>query len=206
MEKLLKSLFKKNEIFYTEDFYKFFNKKKIIVFVPLNFIEILTAEMSKAGAGVIGNYEMCSFRSEGTGTYKPVKTAKPYSGRINVPVLADEIKLEMECDADDLNKIIDTLLKNHPYEEVAYEIYDFRKRDVKKSGEVVELKLSMKYSELFYRLNKEIEYHQPAQNISFKKIVLTSLNNDDLQNSAEFLKADCMLFFSKKNYKLYKYK
>jgi len=205
MNKFGIKIFKKKEVLSVDHFYEFIERKKIVVFVPLKFLEILTHAMSVAGAGSIGNYEMCSFRTEGIGTYKPNEKAKPFAGKKNALYYSDEIKLEMECDAEDINKVTDAMLKHHPYEEIAYEIYDFRKRAVKTSGEIIELRSEMPYSELLKRLNKKILSMELTLDDKFRKILLTSSEiNDRILRSARFIEAECLLLFSKNNYKLYK--
>ncbi len=205
MDKLVKRVFKHNEILSSENFYTFIEKKKVVVFVPSKFLEILTSEMSKAGAGVIGNYEMCSFRTEGTGTYKPNDIAKPFAGKKNALSYSNEIKLEMECDAHNLNGVLDVLFKHHPYEEIAYEIYAFRKRDLKVSGVTIKLKSAMPCSELLKRLNKKIESDELSLDYEFMKIVITSLSiTDKLIESAKFIEGEYLLLFSINNYKLFK--
>src|SRR5207247_2030585 len=56
--------------------------KKIVVYVPEDHSASLIAAMSAEGAGVIGHYEFCSFRSKGFGTFRPRAGAKPYVGNI----------------------------------------------------------------------------------------------------------------------------
>jgi len=205
MDKLIKRIFKKKQVLSVEDFYTFLEKKKVVVFVPSTFLEKLTSEMSGAGAGLIGNYEMCSFRTEGIGTYKPNDNANPFAGKKNALSFSAEIKLEMECDAHNLNEVINVLLETHPYEEVAYEVYDFRKRGLIISGSTVELKSAMLYSDLLKKLNKKIESDELSFNYEFKKIVLTTLDiTDKLLESAKFIEAECLLLFSINNYKLFK--
>ena len=205
MIKLANRIFRKKEILCSDKFYTFCKKKKVVVFVPLKFLELLTLEMSKAGAGKIGNYEMCSFRTEGIGTYKPNDKAKPFAGKKNALYYSDEIKLEMECSTANLNKVIDTMIRHHPYEEIAYEIHDFRKRDLISKGEIIDLRSSMKYSVLLSRLNEKIVSIELSENIKFNRIAISSEKaGTDLVQSAKFLEAECLLLFSKNNYKLFK--
>ena len=131
MKESTNNFFDKSEILFTENFYKFSDRKKIVVFVPYESVDNLIEEMSNAGAGLIGNYKMCSFRTNGTGTFKPNSKAKPFSGKKNELSYEEEYKVEMECVTEKLNNVIDALLKNHPYDEAVYEIYDFKKREKK---------------------------------------------------------------------------
>ncbi len=43
---------------------------KVVVFVPTENVDTVADAMSDAGAGVIGEYEKCSFRLPGTGTFR----------------------------------------------------------------------------------------------------------------------------------------
>ncbi len=203
MNRFVSQFFKPNEILYTDNFYKYINKKKVIVFVPLKFLEKLALEMSEAGGGVIGNYLMCSFRTHGTGTFKPDKKSRPFSGKKNQLNYVEEVKLEMECDPDKLNSVIDSLIKHHPYDEVAYEIYDFKKRDRKLPAEIVMLKSKMNFDELLGRLNQKINFDLKYLKFKFEKLVISALAiNEHMIESAIFMNCQCILSVSKKNYKL----
>lgn len=103
---------------YTEKYYK------IIVFVPKNYLDNVSNAMSKNGAGKLGNYSECAFASEGIGCFKPNELAKPYIGKANELKLVNEIKLEMICSQSDLTNVINAMIKSHPYESVAYDIFE----------------------------------------------------------------------------------
>ncbi|MFA5405720.1 MAG: hypothetical protein WC358_12380, partial [Ignavibacteria bacterium] len=149
------SLFKKNEIEKIENInYFYIDRKKIVTYVPLNYVDKLTFEMSFAGAGKIGNYNMCSFRMKGLGTYIPGSKAKPFSGKEGKLSYEEEVRLEVECDRENLDNVIDALLANHPYEEVAYEIYDFEKRSIIPSAGIITFKKSLNFKELISNINK----------------------------------------------------
>ena len=51
---------------------------KIVVFVPLTYAKIVREAIGKAGGGVIGNYEYCSFSTRGIGRFKPNEKANPH--------------------------------------------------------------------------------------------------------------------------------
>jgi len=166
-------LFESKEIRQTETFLLFEKKKKIVTFVPVSHAEVLIKILSKSGAGQIGNYDMCSFRSKGTGTFKPNKKAKPFSGKKNVIASEEEFRLEMECGDDSINKVIDNLLQYHPYEEVANEIYEFVKREIKSSGVIYRLKRPFALSKILARINKEMFLENAVNNIDVKSIAIT---------------------------------
>jgi dinuclear metal center YbgI/SA1388 family protein len=99
------------------------NRYKIIVFVPEKDCEIVADAMFNAGAGNIGEYSHCSFRSEGTGTFVGSAKTKPYVGRKGKFESVQEIKLEMLVDRWKLDSIIMAMKKVHPYEEPTFDIY-----------------------------------------------------------------------------------
>lgn len=205
-DKSVNKIFDNKEILSVENFYKFIDRKKIIVFVPLDFVGKLTLELSNAGAGLIGNYEMCSFRTEGTGTFRPNEKAKPFSGKRDLLSYEKEFKLEMECEPAKLNKVIDALMKNHPYEEPAYEIYNFTKRDKSIAGVIVNLKHSIKFRQLIKRLNRKFGCSKPDSKFEIGKIAITSSAKEIkiLINSASIINCNCLIIKSKNNYKLFK--
>jgi dinuclear metal center YbgI/SA1388 family protein len=96
---------------------------KYAVFVPTSHIAQIIDAIHAAGAGVIGNYTHCTFRSPGTGTYKPGEGADPYAGSIGNLEQAEEVRLETVCPANRLGALIESVNHAHPYEEVAYDVY-----------------------------------------------------------------------------------
>lgn len=198
------NVFRKKEILRIEKFYLFEERKKIAVYVPQSHINKLLKKMALSGAGNIGNYSECSFRTEGTGTFRPNAAAKPFSGKANKLSEETEFKFEMECNAGDLNKIICAMIRHHPYEEAAYEVYDFIKREKKSSGIIAELKQKMKADDLLKRINKNITEHNFIPGTMIKKPALISRNiSKQVINSAVYAGCDCVLQRSKNNFILH---
>ncbi len=75
-----------------------------------------------AGAGSIGNYNECSFNIEGVGTYNGNENSNPVIGEKGITQFENETQLSVTFAKHLESKIVSTLFKNHPYEEVAYEI------------------------------------------------------------------------------------
>ena len=96
---------------------------KIVVFVPLTHTNIIRETIGKTGAGIIGNYDYCSFSSIGTGRFKPNDKAKPHIGRANQLEEVKEERIEFICSNEKVKAIIKEIKKVHPYEEVALDIY-----------------------------------------------------------------------------------
>lgn len=99
---------------------------KLVVFVPSENVYELISAMGNAGAGVIGNYSHCSFRSEGIGTFCPMLGAQPYLGKVGELNQANEYRLEMLVSPDRLEPVIRAMIEVHPYEEVAYDVYELK--------------------------------------------------------------------------------
>ena len=96
---------------------------KITVFVPPEAMEKVSQALWDAGAGHIGGYDRCSFRTRGTGTFRPLPGADPYSGEIGQLEEADEWRLEVIVPAARRDAVIRAMIEAHPYEEVAYDVY-----------------------------------------------------------------------------------
>jgi len=107
---------------------------KIAVFIPEGHEEIVSNELSRAGAGHIGNYSHCTFRTHGEGTFKPLEGTNPFIGEINKIECVKEIRLETIVKQRDLHKAVDAMLKAHPYEEVAYDVYKLSNIQSEKNG------------------------------------------------------------------------
>ena len=95
---------------------------KIATFVPPEVVEEVVDAMADAGAGVIGEYERCSFRLRGTGTFRPSEHADPYSGSIGEDAAEDEIRVEMEVPRGRAGAVVRALHAAHPYDEAAYDL------------------------------------------------------------------------------------
>ncbi len=95
---------------------------KLYFYVPASHAGNTMNALFEAGAGHIGNYSECSFRVNGTGTFKPNEAANPFSGERGKRHEDDELKIEILFPSWLENRIISSLKANHPYEEVAYEV------------------------------------------------------------------------------------
>lgn len=100
-----------------------FVEKKIVVFVPPSHLDRVRSAMAAAGAGSIGHYDLCSFGAPGTGTFRPLKSARPYVGTRGTFERIEEIRLEMRAPAWKVAAVVAAMRSAHPYEEVAYDVY-----------------------------------------------------------------------------------
>lgn len=99
---------------------------KIAVFVPEAYTEKVMGAACSAGAGRLGNYSHCTFAAAGTGTFMPDEAAQPFVGEAGKLHHEREAKLEMICPQSLVSKVVQVILKNHPYELPALDIYDIK--------------------------------------------------------------------------------
>lgn len=102
--------------------------RKLITYTIPENVEKLRNALFDAGAGSIGNYENCSFSSQGLGTYQGNENSSPVIGIPGEFIEAKEIKIEVTFEKHLESKILKALFSHHVYEEVAYEIYNLQNR------------------------------------------------------------------------------
>jgi dinuclear metal center YbgI/SA1388 family protein len=97
--------------------------RRLITFAPTDKAEDVRDAVFQAGAGHIGKYSECSFNSKGTGTFKAEAGADPYVGEIGKRHDEEETKIEIVYPFYLETQVVKALVDNHPYEEVAYDIF-----------------------------------------------------------------------------------
>jgi len=95
---------------------------KLVAYIPKDHEEKIREALVAAGAGSIGNYSDCTFRNDGTGTFKPLRGARPFVGTHGEVSEVEEIRLETIVSKSILGKVLSVLIKNHPYETPAYDV------------------------------------------------------------------------------------
>jgi len=104
---------------------------KLTTFVPDGDLEKVANAVFAAGAGAIGNYSKCSFRSDGEGTFLPLHGAKPAIGKKGSLERVSEIKFETVVAADKVANVVTAMRQAHPYETPAFDVvrhYDFESK------------------------------------------------------------------------------
>ncbi|GGG10516.1 Nif3-like dinuclear metal center hexameric protein [Paenibacillus abyssi] len=96
---------------------------KLVVFVPQSHHEKVLEAIWQAGAGGIGHYSNCSFNIEGTGTFLPGEGTDPFIGKQGKLERVKEIRVETVVPQSAQRQVVQAMLKAHPYEEVAYDLY-----------------------------------------------------------------------------------
>lgn len=100
--------------------------RKLVVFVPDNYADMVRKALFDNGAGHIGRYDQCSFNLNGSGTFKPGEGANPFTGSVGQMHVEKEIRIETVFPAYLQHQIVSAMIKAHPYEEVAYDIYEIK--------------------------------------------------------------------------------
>ena len=95
---------------------------KLVVFVPTGYEGPVAEALYAAGAGRVGDYDRCSFRSQGTGTFRPGSQTDPFLGEEGKDESVREVRLETILPKEALRRTVDRMLRAHPYEEVAYDL------------------------------------------------------------------------------------
>jgi len=96
---------------------------KLVVFVPIKAAAKVSNAVFAAGAGAIGNYRNCSFGAEGTGSFLPLKGAKPAIGKKGKLEKVPEVRFETIVPAEKLDNVIEAMKKAHPYETPAFDVF-----------------------------------------------------------------------------------
>ena len=97
--------------------------RKLVFFVPPDHAGIVREKIFEAGAGIIGNYDKCSFNTPGEGTFRGSEDSSPYVGKKGEIHYEKELRVETIYPKHNQAAVISALLASHPYEEVAYDIY-----------------------------------------------------------------------------------
>ncbi|WP_273129876.1 Nif3-like dinuclear metal center hexameric protein [Metabacillus sp. HB246100] len=132
--------------------------KKLVVYVPETHEEIVRDELGRAGAGHIGNYSHCSFSVKGEGSFLPLDGSEPFIGKKGEKEYVKEVRLETVFPASIQKKVVSAMLKAHPYEEVAYDLYQLDQQGKKLGlGRIGKLTSELTLQEFAEHVKKKLE-------------------------------------------------
>ena len=97
--------------------------RKLVVFVPREALDPVREALFEAGAGRIGDYERCSWYTEGTGTFVGGPGTDPAVGERGVEERVPELRLETVYPAEREAEVVAALRRAHPHEEPAFDLY-----------------------------------------------------------------------------------
>ncbi|MCX6328818.1 MAG: Nif3-like dinuclear metal center hexameric protein [Bacteroidia bacterium] len=103
---------------------------KLVTYIPENHFEKVRDAVFNAGAGVIGNYDKCSFSTSGTGSFMGGENTNPFTGEKGKLHFEKEVRFETVLFSHLKGKVINALHDSHPYEEVAYDIYTLENESI----------------------------------------------------------------------------
>jgi hypothetical protein len=97
--------------------------RKLVVFVPREALDAVRNALFEAGAGRIGDYEHCSWYTQGTGTFVGGEGTRPAHGEAGREQRVAELRLETVFPEERQEEVVAALRRAHPYEEPAFDIY-----------------------------------------------------------------------------------
>jgi len=173
------------------------NYYKLVVFGPEKSLDKIRKNVLNNGAGQIGNYSKTSFVTNGVGTFKPEENSNPHLGEKGRMAQVDEFRLETIVKEDNLSKIISQLKEVHPYEEVAYDIFELKNKVSDKNISLGRIGVLEKSFKLYNYVKKVKEIlnipflkYYGNDNQKIKKVAICSGSGSDLISKAKYSGAD----------------
>jgi hypothetical protein len=96
---------------------------KLVWFVPVDALDRTRDAVFAAGAGRIGDYDHCSWYTQGVGTFRGGEETAPAVGQAGREERVDEFRVETVVPAERVAEVVEALIAAHPYEEVAFDLY-----------------------------------------------------------------------------------
>jgi len=173
--------------------------KKLITFCPKDAAEKIRQALFDAGSGRIGNYDECSFNTEGFGTFRALDGADPYIGNLGEHHRENEVRIESIYESHLESFILSALKKTHPYEEVAYDIYSLdNQHQLVGSGMVGELKEPMDEKQFLAHIkqamNCQVIRHTPLTGNPVNKVAVCGGSGSFLLGQA--IRTEAQFFIS----------
>ena len=168
---------------------------KLTTYVPSAHADAVRSALFTAGAGNIGNYSDCSFNASGYGTFKASETARPFVGEKGAVHREEELKIEVIFSAPQRTAIISALKQAHPYEEVAFDIYQLSNAHSSVgAGMIASLESPMGETEFLNlvkaRLNAKVIRHTALTGKQVNKVAVCGGSGSFLLKNAIAAKAD----------------
>ncbi len=98
-------------------------KYTIVVYAPVDACEKVKQAMFCAGGGALGCYDQCAWQVLGQGQFRPLSGSQPAIGQQDQVTKLDEYRIEMLCEKRYLSAVVKAMKESHPYEEVAYQVF-----------------------------------------------------------------------------------
>jgi dinuclear metal center YbgI/SA1388 family protein len=168
---------------------------KLVVFIPFAYVDKVRDAIFEAGAGSIGEYDECSFNIAGEGTFRASCNTEPFTGNIGQRHTEKEVRCETIFPNHLQQKIVQTMIKAHPYQEVAYDIYILgNKYEKAGAGIIGEMENEIPAKDFFDYLKEALSLkmirHTALLNKSIKTVALCGGSGSSLLTYAIRKKAD----------------
>ena len=169
--------------------------QKLVTFIPASHFEQVSRAVFEAGAGHIGNYDMCGYSLDGKGTFRALDGARPFVGTHGTLHTEPEIRFETVFPSRISRQIVSALIASHPYEEPAYDLYALQNADTRVGLGVVgilpvpmnELNFLEKLKETFFMPTIR---HTDLKNRKISRVALCGGSGSSLVTHAIRSKAD----------------
>jgi len=96
---------------------------KVVVFLPPADLPRVSVAAFDAGAGQIGDYAECSFRTSGTGSFRCGARARSARGRTGRSKQIEELRLEVSVPRSRLTEVVAAIRAAHSYQTPAVDVY-----------------------------------------------------------------------------------
>ncbi len=168
---------------------------KLTAFVPEAYTMPVLEALYAAGAGQIGDYKNCSFRTPGTGTFLPSAQARPFIGQPGKTEEVQESRIEVIFPSYLQGSIMQALRKAHPYEEVAYYLHQLENENQEVgSGAIGVLPEALSETEWLHHLKNQMQLnvirHTPLRNQTVQKVAVCGGSGSFLLKDAVRQQAD----------------
>ncbi|MCM1519317.1 MAG: Nif3-like dinuclear metal center hexameric protein [Lachnoclostridium sp.] len=134
---------------------------KIVTYIPASHADNVREVMTRYGAGHIGNYDCCTFSTEGQGRFRALEGCKPYVGAVGEIHTEEEVKIEAVVPNFAINRLKSAIRLSHPYQEPVIDVFPMSITDQWSGlGAIGNLPAPVSYDELIARV-KEV-YGSPV--------------------------------------------
>jgi len=96
----------------------------LVVFVPVGSATVLRDALTAAGAGELGDYDRCTWTTNGSGTFRPLEGAHPALGELGRLEQVQEARIEVVLARSRRDCVLAALHRTHPYEVPAYHLLE----------------------------------------------------------------------------------
>lgn len=169
--------------------------RHLVTYAPISFADQVRQALNDAGAGEIGEYDNCSFNIEGTGVFRPSENSNSYIGQKGKVHFEKEIRISVLIPIHKEKNILKALKEVHPYEEIAYEIFELSNpNQTIGMGMIGELEEEMSEKDFFKylkeRMQVEVIRHSKLLDKKIKKVAVLGGSGSFAISNAKRKKAD----------------